>query len=128
MLEQITKGIKVIVNTIFNGIIYRESEPFYYFSYYITIENNSKNTVKLLERFWVIYDTLNNTEYVKGEGVIGEVPILKPNEVFNYKSNCFLLSSIGAMKGNYKMVNIETDEDFLVIIPTFQLITNANLN
>lgn len=128
MFQQITKGIKISIKTTFNGLIYRGYQQYYSFSYYVFIENNSKDTVKLLERFWTIFDSLNGTEYVEGEGVIGETPILKPNETYNYRSNCFLLSTVGAMKGNYKMINPDTLEEFLVTIPTFQLTTIPTLN
>jgi len=128
MFQQITKGIKIVIKTTFNGLIQHRNQEYYSFSYYISIENKSKDTVKLLERFWVILDSLNHTEYVEGHGVVGETPILKPNETYNYKSNCFLFSTIGAMKGNYKMINFETSEEFLVTIPTFQLTTTSTLN
>ena len=128
MFQQITKGIKISVKTTFNGTVYRDYEQYYSFSYYISIENKSKDVVKLLERYWVIFDALNNTEYVEGAGVVGETPTLKPNDIYNYKSNCFLLSSTGAMGGNYKMINLETSKEFLVTIPTFQLTTTPTLN
>ncbi len=128
MFQQITKGIKISVKASFKGSVYRGYQKYHAFSYYVSIENKSKDTVKLLERFWVIFDALNNTEYVEGEGVVGETPTLQPNDIYNYKSNCFLLATIGAMGGNYKMMNIETLEEFLVIIPTFQLTTTAILN
>jgi ApaG protein len=128
MFQQITKGIKISVKTVYNGIIYRGYVQHHAFSYFITIKNNSKDTVQLLERFWTIYDSLNETEHVAGEGVVGQTPILKPKEEYNYRSNCFLISSIGSMKGNYKMINIKTNKEFLVDIPNFQLITTPTLN
>ncbi len=128
MFQQVTKGIKISVKTSFKNTVYKGYQQYYAFSYYITIENKSKETVKLLERFWVIFDALNNIEYVEGEGVVGETPILQPNDVYNYRSNCFLLSTTGAMGGNYKMINTKTLEEFLVTIPTFQLTTTPTLN
>lgn len=128
MFQQITRGIKISVKTTFNGPIYHANRQRNAFSYYISIENTSTETVKLLGRFWMIFDALSNVEYIEGEGVVGETPTLKPNESYNYKSNCFLLSTTGAMKGNYKMINFETSEEFLVIIPTFQLTTTPTLN
>jgi ApaG protein len=89
----------------------------------INIENRSSETVKLTDRFWKIYDTLNTTEIVSGEGVVGQTPILKPNETYTYSSGCFLKSNMGAMKGFYTMINLDTFEQFKVIIPTFQLST-----
>lgn len=128
MFQQITRGIKISVKTTFNGPIYHANRFRNAFSYYISIENTSKDTVKLLGRFWTIFDALSNVEYIEGRGVVGETPTLKPNESYSYKSNCFLLSSLGAMKGNYKMINFETSEEFLVTIPTFQLTTTPTLN
>ncbi|OSY88773.1 cobalt transporter [Tenacibaculum holothuriorum] len=128
MFQQITKGIKVSVKTVFNGAVYRGHQQNFAFSYFISIENKSKDTVQLLERFWVIHDSLNDVEYVEGEGVVGQTPTLNPNDQYNYKSNCLLLSQIGAMSGHYKMVNLNTSEEFLVTIPTFQLTTTPTLN
>ena len=128
MAQLITNGIKISVKTRYNGAIQQGSNEFNAFSYYISIENATTNAVQLLERFWVILDSLNNTEYVEGIGVIGKTPILKPNETYSYKSNCFLHSPIGAMKGNYNMINFENSEEFLVTIPTFKLTSTPTLN
>lgn len=123
MVEQITKGIKIIVETKYNGTSYRNNRLYYVFAYFITIENNSEQTVQLKDRFWKIFDSLNRTEIVEGEGVVGQTPILKPNETYSYSSGCFLESNIGSMKGFYTMQNTETLEQFKVTIPTFQLLT-----
>ena len=123
MVEQITKGIKIIVETKYNGTSYRNNRLYYVFAYFITIENNSEQTVQLTDRFWQIFDSLNRTEIVEGEGVVGQTPILKPNETYSYSSGCFLESNIGSMKGFYTMKNTETFEQFKVTIPTFQLLT-----
>lgn len=128
MVQQITKGIKISVKTVFNGAVKRGSHKYNAFSYFITIENTSSETVQLIERFWNIYDTLNPIEYVHGEGVVGQMPVLAPNEVYSYQSNCFLEASIGAMKGRYKMINGSTGQEFYVKIPTFQLTTIPTLN
>ena len=79
--------------------------------------------MQLTDRFWKIFDSLNTTELEKGEGVVGQTPILKPNDNYTYSSGCFLESTMGAMKGYYTMKNIETLEEFKVYIPTFQLAT-----
>lgn len=123
MVEQITKGIKIIVETKYNGTSYRNNRLYYVFAYFITIENNSEQTVQLIDRFWKIFDSLNRTEIVEGEGVVGQTPTLKPNETYSYSSGCFLESNIGSMKGFYTMQNTETLEQFKVTIPTFQLLT-----
>ncbi|MDX6747452.1 Co2+/Mg2+ efflux protein ApaG [Polaribacter sp. PL03] len=128
MIEQITKGIKITVETNFNGTSLRSDSLYYVFSYTISIENKSLETVKLTDRFWTIFDSLNGTEIVSGEGVVGQTPTLEPNDNYTYKSGCFLESNLGAMKGFYTMINLETYEQFKVYIPTFQLTTPALLN
>ncbi|QNM84429.1 Co2+/Mg2+ efflux protein ApaG [Polaribacter pectinis] len=128
MVQQITKGIKISVKTKHNGISYRNNRLCHVFSYFITIENTSTETVKLTDRFWKIYDSLNKTEIVSGEGVVGQTPILKPNDVYTYSSGCLLESNVGSMKGFYTMINLDTFEQFKVIIPTFQLTTTTLSN
>tara|TARA_B110000091_G_C13672338_1_gene414282 strand:- start:552 stop:938 length:387 start_codon:yes stop_codon:yes gene_type:complete len=123
MIQQITKGIKISVKTKYNGTSYRNNRLYYIFAYFITIENKSSETVQLTDRFWKIFDSLNITEIVKGEGVVGQTPVLRPNDVYTYNSGCFLESKMGAMKGYYTMKNIKTFEEFKVFIPTFQLST-----
>ena len=124
MVQQVTNGIKISVTTNFEGTSYRNYKLYYAFSYQVTIENQSNETVQLLERHWKIYDSLNQTEIVEGSGVIGKKPILKPSEKHTYGSNCFLTSPIGAMKGYYNMVTFSTSKTFKVHIPTFQLMVS----
>lgn len=128
MVEQITKGIKISVRTKFDGTTYRNYMLYYNFGYYVTIENKSSDTIQLTERFWRIFDSLNHTEFVQGEGVVGQTPILEPNDTYTYKSFCLLSSQTGAMNGHYEMINTETLETFKVMIPTFQLSTPVSLN
>ena len=127
MIQQITKGIKVSVKTKYNGTSYRNNRLYYVFAYFITIENKSSEIVKLTNRFWKIFDSLNKTEFVDGEGVVGQTPILKPNDNYSYSSGCFLESTVGSMNGFYTMINLDTFEQFKVAIPTFQL-TNPILS
>lgn len=121
MVQQVTNGIKISVIANYVGTSYRNYRLYYGFSYQVVIENQSNDTVQLLERQWKIFDSLNNTEIVEGSGVIGQKPILNPSEKHTYKSNCFLTSPIGSMKGFYNMVNLATTKTFKVYIPTFQL-------
>lgn len=128
MFQQITKGIKISVKIAYKGIIYKGNCEYYSFSYFVSIENKSSDSVKLTDRFWTIIDSLNITEFVEGEGVVGQTPVILPGDQYNYTSNCFLVSNIGAMFGKYKMLNLDTKEEFFVNIPTFQLITTPVLN
>lgn len=128
MINQITKGIKISVETKYNGTSSRNYRINHIFEYVITIENRSLETVKLTDRLWKIFDTLNNTQIVSGEGVVGQTPTLKPTDIYTYRSGCFLESNIGAMSGFYTMINTKTFEQFKVIIPTFQLTHQTILN
>ncbi|APY01176.1 ApaG protein [Lacinutrix venerupis] len=121
MVQQVTKGIKISVETNFEGTFYKNYKIHYAFGYKVTIENQSKDSVQLNVRHWIIFDALNNVETVSGEGVIGKKPVLKPGESHTYTSGCLLTSPFGAMQGHYEMVNFTTTKKFDVAIPTFKL-------
>ncbi|PTM03860.1 MAG: Co2+/Mg2+ efflux protein ApaG [Bacteroidetes bacterium] len=128
MVQQVTKGIKISVETNFEGTFYKNYKVHFAFGYKVTIENQSKDAVQLNYRHWRILDALNNVEIVAGEGVIGKKPILKPGESHTYTSGCLLTSPFGAMQGHYDMVNFTTSDKFQVTIPTFKLSAPFALN
>lgn len=128
MVQQVTRGIKISVNTKFEGTFYKNYKIHFAFAYKITIENQSKDSVQLNSRHWKIYDALNNIEFVDGEGVIGKKPVLKPGESHTYSSGCLLTSPFGAMQGHYGMVNFTTTKKFDVVIPSFNLSAPFALN
>lgn len=121
MVQQVTRGIKISVETNFEGSFYKNYKIQYAFGYTITIENQSKDSVQLNERHWEILDALNNVEIVDGDGVIGKKPVLLPGESHTYTSGCLLTSPFGAMQGYYSMVNFTTTKKFKVTIPLFKL-------
>lgn len=128
MVTQVTSGIKISVVTRFEGNYYKEHTLLYAFSYEITIENLSTDIVQLQARHWEILDSLNFTETVDGEGVVGQTPIIIPGDKYVYSSGCMLHSTIGAMKGFYTMLNFTTSENFEVQIPTFKLNVPFSVN
>jgi ApaG protein len=121
MIEQITKGIKISIETEFEGTFYKDECIHYAFSYEIVIENQSHEVAQLIARKWTIMEALNENEIVIGEGVVGEKPILLPSDRHSYTSGCVLKSPFGAMKGSYLMVNPSNSKQFKVTIPTFKL-------
>ena len=121
MVSQITRGIKISVLTSFEGTYFKNYKIHFAFTYHVSIENQSKDSVQLNSRHWKIYDALNNTETVDGEGVIGKKPVIKPGENYTYSSGCLLSSPIGAMKGHFNMINFTTTKSFKVEIPAFKL-------
>jgi ApaG protein len=128
MVTQITQGIKISVLTSFEGTYFKNYKLNFAFSYQITIENNSKDTVQLVSRHWEILDALNQLEIVDGEGVIGKKPVLKPGEKHNYSSGCLLSSPFGAMNGFFNMINFTSTRNFRVGVPTFRLCAPFALN
>jgi ApaG protein len=128
MIQQVTRGIKISVETNFEGTFYKNYRVHFAFGYKVTIENQSKDSVQLTSRFWKIKDALNKTEIVEGEGVIGKKPVLKPGESHTYKSGCLLTSPFGAMSGFYSMINFTSTRKFRVAIPSFKLSAPFALN
>jgi len=128
MVQQVTSGIKISVETVFEGTFYKNYKVHYAFGYKVTIENQSKDAVQLNSRHWRILDALNNMEIIEGEGVIGKKPVIKPGELHTYRSGCLLSSPFGAMQGHYNMVNFTTSNEFKVYIPTFKLSAPFALN
>ena len=128
MVSQITQGIKISVLTNFEGTYYKDYKLHYAFSYQITIENHCKDTVQLISRHWEVSDSLNEVEFIDGEGVIGKKPILKPGEIHVYSSGCLLHSTFGAMSGYFNMINFTSTRNFKVVVPAFRLFTSFALN
>ncbi|RZJ69213.1 MAG: Co2+/Mg2+ efflux protein ApaG [Flavobacterium sp.] len=128
MVSQITRGIKISVSTGFEGTHFKNYRIQFAFSYEITIENQSKDSVQLNTRHWEIFDSLNDPEVVDGEGVVGMKPVIKPGEKYTYSSGCLLASPFGAMGGHFGMVNFTTTRAFKVIVPTFRLSAPFALN
>lgn len=73
------------------------------YRYTIRIHNESNETVQLINRHWIIKDSLGNSEEVQGEGVVGNKPILSPGQEFTYTSFCPLKTPVGSMEGHYEM-------------------------
>lgn len=121
MVQQVTQGIKIMVETDFEGTFYKSDKMQYAFAYTVTIENQSKDVVQLNSRYWQIKDSLNTTEEVAGEGVIGQKPVIQPGEKHTYTSGCLLMSPFGSMRGYYNMVNFSNARKFRVSIPLFRL-------
>ena len=101
-----------------------ESNPgrkVYSFAYTITIKNYGEELVQLLSRHWAISSGGLPYSDVKGEGVVGQQPFLKPGEGFQYTSGSVIKDPVGSMQGEYTFIN-STGELFTVMIPRFDLI------
>ncbi len=115
-----TRAITITVEPYYLDEQSEPSEGHFVWAYHVRIENNGGKTVKLLTRHWRITDSLGNVKEVRGDGVIGEQPVLTPGESFEYTSGTPLGTPSGIMAGSYRM---ETDEgrSFDVVIPAFSL-------
>ena len=127
MSEAITRGIRVKVESEF---VPERSDPHngeFFFAYHVTIENHGEKNVKLLSRHWIITDGMGKEQEVKGPGVVGKQPHLRPGEAFEYTSACPLSTQIGSMHGSYRMVT-DTGESFDARIAPFTLAIPGVLN
>lgn len=120
MYSKTTGSIEVSVQPTYLDEQSRPEDHHYVWAYHVIIRNHSETTVTLSSRYWRITDAGGHIVEVEGEGVVGEQPILRPGESFEYTSGTPLATSSGIMTGNYKMLS-ENGEDFTVDIPAFSL-------
>ena len=118
--EAVTRGIRVRVESEYAP---DQSDPCknrWLFLYTVTISNEGAETLQLLTRHWVITDGTGHVEEVRGPGVVGKQPTLRPGESFEYTSSCPLTTPFGVMEGSYQMMT-EDGERFDVRIAPFTL-------
>ncbi len=120
MYEKITRKISVSVRPFYLAEQSSPDESRFVWAYRVNIENRGADTVQLLDRHWRITDKLGRLQEVCGPGVVGEQPILKPGESFEYTSGCPLSTPSGIMGGSYRMTTTG-GERFDIEIPAFSL-------
>ncbi len=128
MVTEITKGIKVSVETEYQPAYSSPSQYHYVFTYRITIENQSEYTIQLMRRHWHIFDAGFNQREVEGEGVVGQQPVLEPGQLHQYVSGCNLKSGIGKMMGTYQIERVMDGSMMEINIPEFTMIAPIRLN
>lgn len=97
-----------------------ETDNRFVFSYTITITNIGVAPAKLISRHWIITDANNNTQEVRGQGVVGEQPLINPSQSFEYTSGTVLATQVGTMRGSYQMQS-DDGSQFDAEIPQFVL-------
>ncbi len=129
-----TQVVVTVVTTYLPGHSRPEQQQ-YAFAYTITISNDSDVPVQLLSRHWLITDADNAVQEVRGEGVVGEQPLIPPGKSFRYTSGATLATPVGCMEGSYTMVRLDSretsqseDNRFEVPIPAFSLHTPTALH
>lgn len=125
---EITDGIRISVSCQYQPKHSNVNSNEFVFAYWVTISNESPYVVQLIDRHWVIFDSVGAVREVKGEGVIGEQPILQPGDIHKYSSWCPLGTPVGRMKGSYGMIRQSDGQRFDVVVPNFNLVANFKQN
>ena len=118
--EALTRGVRIRVESEYAPSKSNPSKNQWFFLYTVTISNEGAEVVQLLTRHWIITDGTGHVEEVRGPGVVGKQPTLKPGERFEYTSGCPLATPFGMMEGTYQMVT-ETGDRFDAKIAPFTL-------
>lgn len=120
MSEAKKYDIKVTAQSFFLPDQSDEENDQYVFAYTIRIENVGQVSAQVISRYWLITDADNQVQEVRGMGVVGEQPVLKPGEHFEYTSGSSINTIVGTMRGNYQML-AEDGTKFDAVIPEFTL-------
>jgi ApaG protein len=120
MYRAVTRDIQVTVKPQYLADRSSAEDDRFFWAYTVEIVNLGKVTVQLRSRHWKITDAHGNQQEVRGPGVVGEQPTLKPGERFEYTSGVPLTTPIGLMAGTYQMAS-ESGENFDVEVPAFSL-------
>jgi len=124
--SQLSRNIRVSVESKYAPERSNAGRGIWFFLYTIAIKNEGSDTVQLVSRHWVITDANGEIEEVRGPGVVGKQPVLRPGEAFEYTSGCPLRTSFGSMYGTYQM-SAEVGGQFDIQIPPFALRDPRNM-
>jgi len=122
MSDTTTQGIRIQVRTEYLPGHSAPHDGQYLFTYHIRITNNGSERAQLISREWFITDANGDVQHVRGEGVVGEQPVLDPGDTYEYSSFCPLKTTVGTMHGSYQMVT-PSGETFDAVIVPFTLAT-----
>jgi len=120
MYSETTNSIKVTVRPLYLADQSQPERSHYVWAYFVRIENLGRQTVQLRSRYWKITDAYGRVQEVRGAGVIGEQPVLRAGEAFEYNSGTHLNTPSGIMSGAYQM-ELESGESFDAAVPAFSL-------
>src|SRR5581483_3997486 len=117
MSDATTQGIRVRVRAHYAPERSQPQGGLYFFVYTVTLSNEGTETAQLKSRHWIITDSNQQVEEVRGPGVVGETPVLQPGQHFTYSSGCMLRTQYGTMHGTYQMVRPDGRTFDAVIAP-----------
>ena len=118
----VTRDVTVRVAVSFLAEQSAPSQGRWFWSYHVRIENRGEATVQLLARHWRIVDGRGNVHEVRGQGVVGDMPVIGPGGSYDYVSGCPLDTASGSMSGHYHLAD-EAGKPFEVEIPEFTLLS-----
>jgi ApaG protein len=121
MVSEITAGVEVSVDSIYQEGHSMPDQHVFVFAYKIQIANHNPHTIQLLSRKWIITNGIGEVEVVEGEGVVGRQPVLYMGDKHEYVSGCRMATPVGRMEGCYFFENKDTSAIFEVKIPAFKL-------
>ena len=127
MSSALTRGIRVTVSSFYLAERSSPANHQYAFAYTVRISNEGRETSQLRSRHWIITDGDGKIQEVRGEGVVGAQPLLKPGQHFEYTSWCMLPTPHGSMHGSYQMIT-DKGEEFDASIAPFPLALPYSLN
>ncbi len=128
MIKALTQGVEISVQTTYSPAHSNPRHGQYFFTYTITILNKNNFSLQLLSRHWHIYDSNGDYSQVKGEGVVGQQPVIEPGKQYTYTSGCNLKTEVGKMAGTYTMLRLFDDKTFEANIPEFTMVLQAKMN
>lgn len=115
--EAITRGVRVRVESEYSPDQSQPGKNQWFFLYTVKISNEGGDTLQLLTRHWIITDGTGHVEEVRGPGVVGQQPTLRPGESFEYTSGCPLNTAFGIMEGSYQMMSEDGDRFDVRVAP-----------
>ena len=121
LFEQRTKDVIVRVEPEYLAEQSSPSDSRFIWAYTVEIDNQGAEDLTVTERFWQIADSRGQVQEVRGKGVVGEKPVVKPGEIFRYTSGAPLTAPSGMMRGTYTVQSSSTGESYDVDIPAFVL-------
>ncbi len=120
MYKQVTQQVEVRVQPTYMAGHSKPEDSLYVWAYEVEIANRGDHIVQLLNRHWRITNSFGQTLEVKGPGVVGDQPIIRPGETYTYSSFTNLATPSGFMTGGYEM-QVDGQESINVVIPAFSL-------
>lgn len=121
MYKKVTHGISVEIEVFFLTKQAKDNEELYVWAYKASIKNERDESIRIKDRHWHVTDIMGNSKDMHGEGIIGEHPLIKPNDSYEYMSGVPLFSPSGIMVGKYTIETEDSKKILDISIPAFSL-------